>query len=88
MIVVRFIFFLMALVILVAAGTFDYWQAWIYILVGAATSILLTLYITKDPKLRENGTEAGPAELNSDPRKNHSVVHGIAACRRIDRSCA
>jgi protein-S-isoprenylcysteine O-methyltransferase Ste14 len=43
------------------AGTIQYWQAWVYLGVGAVSSILLTRHIVDDPILRENRTKAGPA---------------------------
>jgi protein-S-isoprenylcysteine O-methyltransferase Ste14 len=48
-----------ALALFLSAGTFNYWQAWIYIGVGAVTSILLGLYINKDPVLLEGRSKAG-----------------------------
>ena len=43
------------------AGTIQYWQAWVYLGVGAVSSILLTRHIVDDPILSENRTKAGPA---------------------------
>jgi protein-S-isoprenylcysteine O-methyltransferase Ste14 len=51
---------LIALALFLSAGTINYWQAWVYLGVGAATSVPLMLYITKDPILLENRTRAGP----------------------------
>lgn len=44
-----------------SAGTIQYWQAWVYLAVGAVTSTLLTLSITKDPTLLENRSKTGVA---------------------------
>jgi protein-S-isoprenylcysteine O-methyltransferase Ste14 len=52
---------LIALVLFLSAGTLNYWQAWVYLCVGTASSIPLTLYITNDPILLENRTKAGPS---------------------------
>jgi protein-S-isoprenylcysteine O-methyltransferase Ste14 len=49
-----------ALALFLSAGTTSYWQAWVYLGVSAASSVPLTLYITKDPVLLENRTKAGP----------------------------
>ncbi len=54
-------FIVIAVVIFLSAGTLNYWQAWVYLCVGAASSIPLTLYITNDPILLENRRKAGPA---------------------------
>jgi protein-S-isoprenylcysteine O-methyltransferase Ste14 len=45
------------LVIFLSAGTIQYWQAWVFLGVGAVASILLTLYIIKDPILLEGRTK-------------------------------
>jgi protein-S-isoprenylcysteine O-methyltransferase Ste14 len=49
------------LALFLSAGTIRYWQAWIYLAVGALTSVLLTLYVMKDPLLLERRTKAGPS---------------------------
>jgi len=50
---------IIALALFLSAVTFNYWQAWAYFGVGAVTSILLTLYIIRDPILLENRARAG-----------------------------
>ena len=52
---------IIALALFLSAVTFNYWQAWAYFGVGAVTSILLTLYIIRDPILLENRARAGPS---------------------------
>jgi protein-S-isoprenylcysteine O-methyltransferase Ste14 len=54
-------FALIGLALFLSAGTMHYWQAWVYLGVGAISSIPLTLYIVNDPILLENRTKAGPA---------------------------
>jgi protein-S-isoprenylcysteine O-methyltransferase Ste14 len=54
-------FVLIALALFLAAGTIRYWQARLYLAVGAVSSVLLTRYIVSDPILLENRTRAGPA---------------------------
>jgi protein-S-isoprenylcysteine O-methyltransferase Ste14 len=51
---------LIALALFLSAGTINYWQAWVYLGVSAASSVPLTLYIINDPILLENRTKAGP----------------------------
>lgn len=54
-------FVLIGLVLFLAAGTIKYWQAWVYLVVGGISSVLLTLFVVKDPILLENRTRFGPA---------------------------
>lgn len=43
------------------AWTLDYWQAWVYLLIFAASSALITTYLwKKDPKLLQRRLDAGP----------------------------
>jgi hypothetical protein len=51
---------LIALALFFSAGTIDYWQAWSYLGVSAVPSVLLILFMSKDPILVENRTKAGP----------------------------
>jgi protein-S-isoprenylcysteine O-methyltransferase Ste14 len=52
---------LMGLVLFLAAGTFNYWQAWIFLGVGAVANAILTFSITRNPTLLENRSKYGPA---------------------------
>jgi protein-S-isoprenylcysteine O-methyltransferase Ste14 len=49
-----------ALALFLSAGTIDYWQAWVYFVVGILTSVPLVLYIAKDPILLESRSKIGP----------------------------
>ncbi|HVN22380.1 MAG TPA: isoprenylcysteine carboxylmethyltransferase family protein [Syntrophorhabdales bacterium] len=51
---------LIGVTLLVSAGTTNYWQAWVYLGVGAVSGVLLTLSIIRDPILLENRTKGGP----------------------------
>lgn len=51
---------LIAAALFVSAGTWDYWQAWVYLCVGAVSSVPLTFQMTSDPILLQNRTNAGP----------------------------
>lgn len=47
--------------LLAPAWTLDFWQAWVYLLVFAASAALITAYLwKKDPKLLERRVNAGP----------------------------
>jgi protein-S-isoprenylcysteine O-methyltransferase Ste14 len=52
-------FILIALTLFLSAGTLNYWQAWVYLGVGAVSNIPLTHYIMSDPTLLEGRTKAG-----------------------------
>jgi protein-S-isoprenylcysteine O-methyltransferase Ste14 len=60
-----------------AAGTRDYWQAWVYLGVSAASSVVLTLFITKDPVLLESRTKYGPAA------EKRTIQKIIVVCMQI-----
>jgi protein-S-isoprenylcysteine O-methyltransferase Ste14 len=51
---------LIGLALFLSAGTINYWQAWVYLGVGAVCGVLLTLYTIKDPVLLEGRTKGGP----------------------------
>lgn len=62
---------LIGLTLFVSAGTTNYWQAWIYLGVGAVSGVLLTLSIIRDPILLENRTKGGP---NAEQRPIQKIV--------------
>jgi protein-S-isoprenylcysteine O-methyltransferase Ste14 len=70
-------FVLMGLTLFLSAGTIQYWQAWVYIVVGAVSSVPLTLYIVNDPILLENRFKAGPAAEQRPTQKIILLVTGL-----------
>jgi protein-S-isoprenylcysteine O-methyltransferase Ste14 len=57
------------------AGTLDYWQAWVYSFVFAASSALITTYLWKnDPKLLERRINAGPGAENEKSQKSIQLL--------------
>jgi protein-S-isoprenylcysteine O-methyltransferase Ste14 len=62
-----------------AAGTANYWRAWVYLAVGVVSSILLTLYVIKDPILLENRTRGGPVAEQRPVQKIIVMCAGISA---------
>jgi protein-S-isoprenylcysteine O-methyltransferase Ste14 len=64
-------FVLIGLALFISAGTINYWQAWVYLGVGAASSMPLTLHILNDPIQLENRTKAGPA---AEPRPIQKII--------------
>ena len=52
------------------AWTLDYWQAWLYLFVFAASSALITTYLwKKDPKLLGRRIDAGPRAENEKSQR-------------------
>ncbi len=70
-------FALIGLALFLLAGTIQYWRAWIYLGVGAVSSVPLTLYIVNDPILLENRTKAGPAAEQRLTQKIIVLVVGL-----------
>jgi protein-S-isoprenylcysteine O-methyltransferase Ste14 len=64
-------FVVMGLALFLSAGTIQYWQAWVYLAVGAVTSTLLSLFIMKDPMLLESRTKVG---LTAEQRPVQKVI--------------
>jgi protein-S-isoprenylcysteine O-methyltransferase Ste14 len=54
----------------VTAGTVDYWQAWLYLLIFTLTSLLTTIYLIRnDPELLKRRMRGGPtAEKRASQR--------------------
>jgi protein-S-isoprenylcysteine O-methyltransferase Ste14 len=51
----------MAALLFILVGTFDYWQAWVFLAVYFASSVAITLYLMKkDPKLLARRMRGGP----------------------------
>jgi len=61
---------IMGVVIFVAAGTLNYWQAWVYLLIFTGISFLTTIYLIKnDPELLKRRLRGGPtAETRTSQR--------------------
>jgi protein-S-isoprenylcysteine O-methyltransferase Ste14 len=70
-----FLFVLGALLFL-PAGTFDYWQAWVFIAVWVACNLPLTVWVAiNDPELLERRMRAGPA---AEKEKSQKIIVTIA----------
>jgi hypothetical protein len=55
------------------AWTVDYWQAWVYLLVFAASSALITAYLWQnDTKLLERRINAGPGAETEKVKNRYS----------------
>ncbi len=72
-------FVLIALAIFLSAGTLNYWQGWLYMVVGVVSSVLLTMNIVKNPALLERRTKIGPASEERPVQKVIVAFAGIPA---------
>ena len=69
----------LALFLFAPAWTLHFWQAWVYLLVFAASSGLITLYLWKrDRALLERRINAGPAAESRRSQRAIQVVASIA----------
>ncbi len=61
---------LLGLLLFLPAGTFNYWQAWVFIVVFMITISIFGVYFSiKDPALIERRKQAGPAAEQSTLQK-------------------
>ena len=75
----RLVFLIIALVVLLfgPAGTFDYWQAWVFLSVFFVATLAITLSLMEnDPKLLERRVNAGPA---TEKEKLQKVIQSLAS---------
>ncbi len=64
------LFISFGLFVLAPAGTLDFWQAWVYLFVFAASTALITAYLWKnDPKLLERRMNVGPGAEKEKSQK-------------------
>jgi protein-S-isoprenylcysteine O-methyltransferase Ste14 len=62
--------FLLGLLLFLPAGTLNYWQAWVFIVVFMITMSVFGIYFTvMDPQLMERRRQAGPAAEQSTLQK-------------------
>jgi protein-S-isoprenylcysteine O-methyltransferase Ste14 len=64
-----FLFVVMAALLFLPAGTFNFWQAWVFLSVFFGAALLITFYLMKyDKKLLEKRVAAGPTaeKLNTE----------------------
>jgi len=64
--------FLVGVIIFVAAGTMDYWQAWVYLFIFTVASFLITIDLIKnDPELLKRRMRGGPL---AEQRREQRVI--------------
>ena len=67
----------MGALIFIPAWTLNYWQAWTFLAVFGASSLVVTLYLVKnDPKLLERRTQGGPI---SEKKTSQKIIQTITA---------
>lgn len=65
-----------AAVLFLSAWTFNYWQAWVFLVVFFGAAFAITIYLMKnDPKLLERRISAGP--LN-EKEANQKIIQSLA----------
>ncbi len=77
--VLGFVFLLVVLAALlfVSAGTFAYWQAWIYLAIFAGCVILITAYLAVyDRELLAGRVQAGPV---AETQKSQQIIQAVAS---------
>jgi protein-S-isoprenylcysteine O-methyltransferase Ste14 len=67
----------MAALIFIPAGTFDYWQAWLFLAVFFGSSLAITLYLMKyDRSLLQRRMQGGPA---AEKEKTQKIVMSLVS---------
>ncbi len=68
----------MGIALFVPAGTFDYWQAWLFLVVFAVLSLAITVYLMKnDPQLLERRVHGGPTAETSRAQQLAMLVASL-----------
>ena len=71
--------FLLGVLLFLPAGTFNYWQAWVFILVFMSSVSFIGVYLSlKDPALLERRKNVGPAAEQS-PAQKIIITVGVLA---------
>jgi protein-S-isoprenylcysteine O-methyltransferase Ste14 len=74
-----FLLLIIASALFLAAWTFNYWQAWIFLVVFGVSVLAITLYLMKkDQKLLESRVKAGPIAEKEMMQKVIQSIAGIA----------
>jgi protein-S-isoprenylcysteine O-methyltransferase Ste14 len=67
----------LALLLFLSSWSLSYWQAWLYLLVFAAATVAITLYlIDRDPELLERRLRAGPT---AETQRVQQIIQGVAS---------
>jgi protein-S-isoprenylcysteine O-methyltransferase Ste14 len=72
-----FLVLVLVLALFVPAGTLNYWQAWLFLLVWTVSVLAITLYLMKrDPGLLERRVAAGPV---AEQQKSQQIIQSLAS---------
>jgi len=67
----------LALALFLSAGSFGFWQAWVFLVVWTICVVLITLYLMRyDRKLLASRVQAGPA---AETQRLQQVIQGFAS---------
>jgi protein-S-isoprenylcysteine O-methyltransferase Ste14 len=67
---------LLAIFLFLPGWSFNYWQAWVFLLVFTVSVVLITLYFLKrDPSLIQSRVKAGPA---AEQEKSQKIIQAVA----------
>jgi protein-S-isoprenylcysteine O-methyltransferase Ste14 len=67
----------MGVALFVPAGTFAYWQAWLYLAIFLGSAAAITVYLAeKDPALLERRVKAGPT---AEKERTQQLVQAVAS---------
>jgi len=71
------LFAVMAALLFLPAGTFGYWQGWVYLAVFFISALAITIYLMKnDPKLLEKRVYAGPI---AEKEMSQKIIQSITS---------
>ena len=72
-----FLLFVMGALLFFSAWTFNYWQAWVFLVMFGISTLLVTLYLMKnDRKLLEKRVDAGPG---AEKEKNQKIIQSVSS---------
>ena len=72
-----FLVLVLALALFLPAGTLNYWQAWLFLVVWTVSVLAITLYLMKkDPALLERRVAAGPV---AEQHKSQQIIQSLAS---------
>jgi protein-S-isoprenylcysteine O-methyltransferase Ste14 len=72
-----FLVLVLALALFLPAGTLNYWQAWVFLVVWTVSVLAITLYLMKrDPGLLERRVAAGPV---AEQQKSQRIIQSLAS---------
>ncbi len=68
---------MMGIALFLPAGTFQFWQAWLFLTIFILSSALITVYLwKKDPRLLERRVKGGPA---AEKENTQRWIQGVAS---------